>query len=157
MHWHFQQLILINGQGGTISWYTYSNRSVLLVEKPTDLSQVIDKLYHIMLYTSPWSEFELTTSVVIGNIQSLNTFWNHNDFRKCVWFQTRTCRCTRCVLFCCLCDHVTELSSLNKCGVFFGFFSAKVLCNMHEGDWPLTLVFNQLHYFETVNFKYKYI
>jgi len=23
-------------------------------------------LYHIMLYTSPWSKFELTTSVVIG-------------------------------------------------------------------------------------------
>ena len=38
-----------------ISW-----RSVLLVE------QVTDKLYHIMLYTLPWSRFELTTSVVIG-------------------------------------------------------------------------------------------
>ena len=31
-----------------------------------DLSQVTDKLYHIMLCTSPWSRFELTTSVVIG-------------------------------------------------------------------------------------------
>jgi hypothetical protein len=31
-----------------------------------DLSQVTDKLYHIMLYTSPWLRFELTTSVVIG-------------------------------------------------------------------------------------------
>jgi len=50
-----------------ISW-----RSVLLVEETggpgetTDLSQVTEKLYHIMLYTSPWSRFELTTSVVIG-------------------------------------------------------------------------------------------
>ena len=35
-------------------------------EKSTDLSQVIDKLYHIMFYTSSWSRFELTTSVVIG-------------------------------------------------------------------------------------------
>ena len=33
-------------------------------EKTTDLSQVTNKLDHIMLYTSPWSRFELT--VVIG-------------------------------------------------------------------------------------------
>ena len=50
-----------------ISW-----GSVLLVEetggpgKNNDLCQVTDNLYHIMLYTSPWSRIELTTSVVIG-------------------------------------------------------------------------------------------
>jgi hypothetical protein len=46
-----------------ISW-----RSVLLAEETggPDLLQVTDKLYHMMLYISPWSRFELTKSVVIG-------------------------------------------------------------------------------------------
>ena len=35
------------------------------MEETTHLSQVTDTLYHIMLHTSPWSRFALTTPVVI--------------------------------------------------------------------------------------------
>ena len=35
-------------------------------EKTTNLSEITDKLIHIMVYTLPWSRFELTTPVVIG-------------------------------------------------------------------------------------------
>jgi hypothetical protein len=49
-------------RGGKLYWW----RKPKDLEKTTDLSQVNEKKYHKMLYTSPWSRFELTTSVVIG-------------------------------------------------------------------------------------------
>jgi hypothetical protein len=63
-----------------VGWFmvfkaTFNNISVLLMEETrvpggkNELSQVTDKLFHIMLhieYISPWTWFELTTLVVIG-------------------------------------------------------------------------------------------
>ena len=64
----FVCLVVVNATCNNIlviSWW-----SVLLVEETggprENLLKVTDKLYHIMLYTSPWSRFELTTLVVIG-------------------------------------------------------------------------------------------
>ena len=54
-------------------------------EETTDLSQVTDQLYHIMLYIcrAPLSRFKLTTSVVIGT-DYIGSF----KFCVCPWIYT---------------------------------------------------------------------
>ena len=62
--WCLTPLSTIFGYIVAVSFIGGGNR--MTAEKTTDLSQVTDKLYHIMLYTLPWSRFEFPTLVVIG-------------------------------------------------------------------------------------------
>ena len=79
-----------------ISW-----RSVLLVEETRGPGEhhrhVTDKHYHIMFYTSPWSRFEFTTSVVIGTdcIVGYTTTIRSRPRRPrffCFWKEVNMCR-----------------------------------------------------------------
>jgi len=61
-------------------------------EKTTDLSQFIDKLHHIMLYTTPWSRFEPTTSVVIGTDCIGSWKFNYHTITATLWVEANLFR-----------------------------------------------------------------
>jgi hypothetical protein len=65
-------------------------------EKTTDLPQVTDKLYHLLLCTSPWVGFERTTSMVIGtdcigscksNYHTITATTFHERLHDMAWYQ----------------------------------------------------------------------
>ena len=75
-------------------------QSVLLVEETTDLSQVTDKLYHIMVFSSPqshWSRFKLTISVVLGTGSIGSCKSNYNTITATT---APPAKCTRSIKVC---------------------------------------------------------
>jgi len=69
-----------------ISW-----QSVVLVEETADLSQVTDKLYHIMFieFTSPLTGFELTCLVVICIDCKVQLPYGYDNYRFTTFIQQK--------------------------------------------------------------------
>ena len=82
-------------------------------KKTSDLSQVTDKLYLIMLHTSPCSRFELTTSAVIDNDCKGN---NYNQY-WCLWLELCHYRPLRYVVVFLTYDMLNVMSDV-KCSTY---------------------------------------
>jgi hypothetical protein len=111
-----------------ISW-----RSVHWWKKP----QVTDKLDHIMLYISPWVEFQLITTVVIGTdcIGSCKSNYHTITASTTPWFLN----CSDCVVF--FIFHfiiliMTNLYFFSTCDVYYISVAKYVIC-IHKRcrDW----------------------
>ena len=105
-------------------------------EKTTNLPQVTDKLYHIMLYTSTWSRFEPTTLVVIGtnclvvNPTTMRSWprrppWTIGFHSTCIWILYK------------LKKFPIKFSDLHLC-----YFWKDAFCNIppHVFDWIWLLI-----------------
>ena len=86
----------------TVSFIGGGNRRIRR-KPPMHLSQVNDKLYHIMLYSLPWSRFELAISVLIGTDCIANCKSNYHTITATTAPRSIVCFYYVCVLFVFIC------------------------------------------------------
>jgi hypothetical protein len=120
--------------------------------KPEDPEKTTDKLDHIMLYTSPWSRFELTKSVVIDTDRIGSCKFNYHTITGTMapstQFPTLIQVCGKvhtiqlcdevCRLLCFLCTRYSVISFINK--INCRELLLKVELNCHNSNWMLDKV-----------------
>jgi hypothetical protein len=103
---------------------------------PTDLLEVSDKLYHIMLYNLPWSRFELTTSIVIGTDCIGSCESNYHTTTATLWGRTLIDK----IIYSKTCLNWTPLGlnnlfSLDRCLVYTGSNSIHLVDGTVKSVW----------------------